>query len=192
MSIVWFGRFFGARIEERCNMTDAFNAFLEATDFSQTRAALVGLEPDEATIAARAMEARSNHLAIDEVCSGYLSEEEYRTYFSALDGIDLILVGMGTPRTERICRIASEACPTAVVWGIGAGSIRIFSGTMREAPPFMRKYGLQWLHRLLREPRLLWRRYLFGNPLFLFRMLRLALRRRQNGVTDGIIRKGGM
>jgi len=88
-------------------------------------------------------------------------------------------VGMGTPRTERICAIARARCPHSIVWGIGAGTIRILAGTMHEAPQIMRRTGLQWLHRLWCEPTRLWSRYLFGNPRFLYRILKMARQARR-------------
>lgn len=175
MSIVWASRLWRQPVRSRCNMTEAFKAFLKSTVMPRSRGVLVGLMPGEALLAARAMESQTTHLTIPAVCSGYLSEQEYEAYFLTQQDKDFILVGMGSPRTERICRIAAQCCPQSVVWGIGAGTIRIFSGTMREAPVLMRRTGLQWLHRLLAEPRLLWRRYLFGNPLFVFRILKLIL-----------------
>jgi exopolysaccharide biosynthesis WecB/TagA/CpsF family protein len=74
-------------------------------------------------------------------------------------------------------QLAAEICPEAIVWGIGGGTVRIFAGTMREAPVLWRRLGLQWLYRLLREPRQLWHRYLIGNPLFGLRILKMAWRR---------------
>ena len=81
---------------------------------------------------------------------------------------------MGTPRTEQVAEAAAEACPGAIVWGIGGGTVRILAGTMREAPRVWRRLGLQWLYRLFHEPRALWQRYLIGNPLFAMRVLKAA------------------
>lgn len=192
MSIVWCSHLFKTPVPNRCNMTEAFSHFLQTNDMPATRAVLVGLEPHEAEVAARAMEARSSHLKIVEICSGYLSEAEYREYFSRLSDVDLILVGMGTPRTEIVCSIATQARPECVVWGIGAGTIRIFSGTMREAPVILRRIGLQWLHRLCCEPGHLWRRYIFGNPLFLYRMFKLSLRAEQPGPRESSVYRSGI
>lgn len=192
MSIVWCSHLFKTPVPNRCNMTEAFTHFLQVPDMPPSRAVLVGLEPAEAEIAARAMEARSSHLEIAEVCSGYLCESEYQDYFSRLEGVDMVLVGMGTPRTEIVCRIATQARPECIVWGIGAGTIRIYSGTMREAPVALRRLGLQWLHRLCCEPGHLWKRYLVGNPLFLYRMFKLSLRAEQPGPRESSVYRSGI
>lgn len=172
MSIVWLSRLWRTRVPERCNMTEAFRAFFTDPSIRPNTGILIGVTKPEAEIAARAIEAFSKHSRIHRVYSGYLHEEEYDEIFRSLGPVDFIFVGMGTPRTERICEIARVRCPHAIVWGIGAGTIRILAGAMKEAPPILRRAGLQWLYRMWCEPRRLWRRYVVGNPVFLYRMLK--------------------
>jgi N-acetylglucosaminyldiphosphoundecaprenol N-acetyl-beta-D-mannosaminyltransferase len=103
-----------------------------------------------------------------------LGDDEYRGLCAQQTGVDFILLGMGTPRTERVAQLAAASCPGAIVWGIGGGTVRILAGTLREAPALWRRLGLHWLYRLGREPRQLWRRYLIGNPRFAWRVLKAA------------------
>jgi N-acetylglucosaminyldiphosphoundecaprenol N-acetyl-beta-D-mannosaminyltransferase len=63
--------------------------------------------------------------------------------------------------------------------GVG-GSFDHLSGRKPRAPRWMQRAGLEWLHRLLREPRRLWRRYLIGNTAFIALVIRQALRRKPN------------
>lgn len=183
MSIVWLSRLWNAVVPERCNMTEAFRAFLNCTSMRPSTAVLVGLTQAEAERAAQRINAASNHCTVIKAYSGFLSEEEYAGLFENLGKVDLIFVGMSTPRTERTCELARRRCPDAIVWGIGAGTIRIYAGTMKEASPFFRRHGLQWLHRLMNEPSKLWRRYLIGNPLFLYRAVKFSMHARRGSVT---------
>lgn len=185
MSVVWAGRLFGFPIAERCNMTEAFRAFLTTPQMPPNRALLIGCSPDEAETAAACIHRLSRHCRVVRTCSGYLNDAEYREICAQHTGVDLILLGMGTPRTEWVASLASEICPDAIVWGIGGGTLRILAGTMREAPVLWRRLGLQWAYRLLSEPGALWRRYLVGNPLFVWRILKAARRRRQSGRSGG-------
>jgi len=178
MSIVWYSRVFGLPMPERCNMTEAFRAFLQSNRFRNTRGILIGSTEAEATKAARAIETSSRHCTIVRAYSGYLPDKKYKQLFKSLNDVDFIFVGMGTPRTERIIDMASRYCPRAIAWGIGGGTIRIYSGTLKEASPFWRRNGLQWLHRLVTDPVHLWHRYLVGNPLFILRALRHGLQSR--------------
>jgi N-acetylglucosaminyldiphosphoundecaprenol N-acetyl-beta-D-mannosaminyltransferase len=177
MAIVWAARLLGVRIPDRCNMTEAFRAFLLARPMPPSRAILVGCGQEEAEAAAAEIRRLSTHCRVVKAFSGYFAESQYAEILPEYKDADLILLGMGTPRTEMTAQLAAEICPEAIVWGIGGGTVRIFAGTMREAPVLWRRLGLQWLYRLLREPRQLWHRYLIGNPLFGLRILKIAWRR---------------
>jgi N-acetylglucosaminyldiphosphoundecaprenol N-acetyl-beta-D-mannosaminyltransferase len=78
---------------------------------------------------------------------------------------DLVLVALGAPKQELfIHEIRSEVAP-AVLLGIGA-SLDFLAGAVARAPEWMSQSGLEWLYRLSREPRRLWRRYLVRGPRF--------------------------
>ena len=183
MSIVWMSRLWNATVPERCNMTEAFRAFLAADDIRPNTAVLIGLTQEEAEKAARRIGAASTHCHIFHAYSGFLREEEYDVLFQSMPQVDFIFVGMSTPRTERVCELARKRCPESIVWGIGAGTIRIYAGTMKEASEFWRRSGLQWVHRLFNEPFKLWRRYLIGNPLFVYRNLKSSMFGRRGSMT---------
>ncbi|MBI4662365.1 MAG: WecB/TagA/CpsF family glycosyltransferase [Verrucomicrobia bacterium] len=174
MAIVWATRLLGHRIPKRCNMTEAYHAFMSDETMPSSRAILMGCSSAEAEAAARRANRSSTHCRVVSACGGFLSESEHREFLATHSEIDLVLIGMGTPKTERLAQEAEKLCPRAVVWGIGGGTIRIEAGTMVEAPLVWRRLGIQWLHRLASEPGQLWRRYLLGNPLFVLRMLTAA------------------
>ena len=171
MAIVWAAPLFGARIPERCNMTETLHAFLSETRMAPSRVLLAGATLEEADAAAAAIAQASPHCRVVETASGYLSDAEYQELFSRCGSLDVLMLGMSTPRTERVAALAAAACPRAIIWGIGAGTIKIYAGSMVEAPVVWRRLGVQWLHRLASEPGTLWRRYLVGNPLFVARVL---------------------
>ena len=174
MAIVWAARLFGVRMAERCNMTEAFRAFLKAPDMPQNTALLIGCTPAEAEAASVEIHRLSPHCRVLKVFSGFLTDSEYREICQQYPAVDFIFLGMGTPRTEQVAELAAKICPKAIVWGVGGGTIRILAGTMHEAPPIWRRLGLQWLHRLICEPQQLWRRYLIGNLLFTLNILKAA------------------
>jgi len=176
MSIPWASPLFGVKIPERTNMTEAFRAFLQAEDIPDNIGILIGVTEEEGKVAAKNIEKMSSHCRIVKTVSGFLSKEDYQQFFSSLSNIDFIFLGMGTPKTEKISQIASVMCPQAIVWAIGGGTIKILAGTMKEAPIFWRRAGLQWLHRLCCEPHNLWRRYLIGNPVFIYRICKARFR----------------
>lgn len=86
-------------------------------------------------------------------------------------GANVVWVGIGTPKQDyEVARIATEH--PAVVLAVGA-AFNFVSGDVVEAPVLWRRTGLEWAYRFVREPRRLWRRYVFGN----LRFVMLAMRR---------------
>ena len=87
---------------------------------------------------------------------------------------DVIWVGLSTPKQERFMAQYLDRLETKLMIGVGA-AFDIHTGRINDAPGWVKKLGLQWLHRLAQEPRRLWRRYLINNPRFIFKIaLQLA------------------
>ena len=102
-----------------------------------------------------------------------LSEEESRAAVERINasGADLVWVGLSTPKQERWMAQHRDQLDAAVLFGVGA-AFDFHAGRVRQAPPWMQTRGLEWLFRLLVEPRRLWRRYLSNNPRFVLAILR--------------------
>jgi N-acetylglucosaminyldiphosphoundecaprenol N-acetyl-beta-D-mannosaminyltransferase len=91
---------------------------------------------------------------------------------------DIVWVGLGTPKQERWMAEHRAVLAAPVLIGVGA-AFDFHAGLKRQAPKWMQRSGLEWLFRLLAEPRRLWRRYLRNNPLFVWGVLLQALRLRE-------------
>ena len=87
---------------------------------------------------------------------------------------DIIWVGLGSPKQDYWMHQHRGLIQTPVMAGVGA-AFDFIAGTKPQAPRWMRRAGLEWLFRLVCEPRRLWRRYLVGNSYFLYRLLKAAL-----------------
>jgi len=86
-------------------------------------------------------------------------------------GADLVWVGLSTPKQERWMAAHVGRLRAPVLLGVGA-AFDIHAGLLPQAPRWMQRSGLEWLYRLAREPRRLWRRYLGNNPRFLLAIVR--------------------
>jgi len=86
-------------------------------------------------------------------------------------GADIVIVGLGTPLQENWIVQNSNKINSKVLWAVG-GLFGYLAGTEKRAPEIMHKNGLEWLYRLLANPRRLFNRYLLGNPLFFIRILK--------------------
>jgi len=82
---------------------------------------------------------------------------------------DVVFVGLGCPKQERWMAEHRERLHAPVLLGVGA-AFDFHTGRVPQAPRWMMGAGLEWLFRLSREPRRLWRRYLVYNPLFVFHL----------------------
>jgi N-acetylglucosaminyldiphosphoundecaprenol N-acetyl-beta-D-mannosaminyltransferase len=115
------------------------------------------------------------------ISSGYFATEadaEAVAQRIAALGRVLVLVGMGSPRQEQWSWKYLRNCAGATVLTVG-GLFDFYSGRIRRAPIFWRDAGMEWVWRMLQEPRRLAKRYLVGNPLFLALALEQRLRGRK-------------
>jgi len=80
---------------------------------------------------------------------------------------DIFWVGLSTPKQERFMARYLPMLDTKLMIGVGAAFL-FHTGVIKDSPSWVKRAGLQWLHRLLQEPARLWRRYLVNVPLFLF------------------------
>ena len=88
----------------------------------------------------------------------------------ASSGANVVWVGLGCPKQERWMAEQRELLPPAVYVGVGA-AFAFHAGTVKRAPRWMQKNGLEWLYRIYREPGRLLRRYVKHNSLFVWYVL---------------------
>jgi N-acetylglucosaminyldiphosphoundecaprenol N-acetyl-beta-D-mannosaminyltransferase len=108
-----------------------------------------------------------------------LSDLEWRQLMDEVrnSGARIMFVGLGCPRQEVFAFEAREllSMPTLAV----GAAFNFHSGQLSQAPPALQRWGLEWLYRLVQEPRRLWRRYVLLNPAYLTLLAaqKLGLRR---------------
>lgn len=82
---------------------------------------------------------------------------------------DIVWVGLSTPKQERWMRAHRDRLDAPVLIGVGA-AFDFLAGIKKQAPAWMQRSGLEWLYRMLSEPRRLGPRYLINNPLFIWKL----------------------
>jgi len=85
--------------------------------------------------------------------------------------VDIILLGMGMPKQERIACMLKAKLNYPVVIICGGAIVDFLAGRFSRAPAVVRKVGMEWLYRLFLEPVRLFKRYVIGNVIFVMRML---------------------
>jgi N-acetylglucosaminyldiphosphoundecaprenol N-acetyl-beta-D-mannosaminyltransferase len=83
---------------------------------------------------------------------------------------DIVWVGISTPRQERFMHRMLPLLDTTLMFGVGA-AFDFHTGRIQDCPDWVKRAGLQWLDRLLQDPKHLWKRYLRNNPAFLLHIL---------------------
>ncbi len=134
------------------------------------RVFFLGAAPGVAEAAARNLAGRHPGLRVAGVRDGYFSEREEPAVVETISRAapDLLFVAMDTPRQDVWIHRRLDRLNCKVAMGVG-GTFDVLSGRLRRAPAWMREAGLEWLFRLIQEPRRLWR--MRRLPLFLWKVL---------------------
>jgi N-acetylglucosaminyldiphosphoundecaprenol N-acetyl-beta-D-mannosaminyltransferase len=177
MSVVWGARLLGARLPGRVTGIDTMQAVVERAAERGWSVFFLGATERSIEDAVERLRVAHPRLRV----AGY-----HHGYFRGREGDvvelvraarpDVLFVGMGSPAQELFLDENLERLGVPFSLGVG-GSFDHVAGHVRRAPVWMQRAGLEWLDRLAREPRRLWRRYLFGNARFAMMLVRERLRR---------------
>jgi N-acetylglucosaminyldiphosphoundecaprenol N-acetyl-beta-D-mannosaminyltransferase len=168
-------RILGKYLPERMTGADWIYDLCATCQESRLSLYFLGGEPGIAARAARELQAHYPGLRIAGTHHGHYDHhgsenDEVLATINALHP-DILLVGFGTPLQEKWIARNTRRLNTPVVWAVGA-LVDFVAGKTPRGPRWMLEHGLEWLYRLWVEPKRLWRRYVFGNPLFVLRVLR--------------------
>lgn len=101
------------------------------------------------------------------------SEEDNKAIIDAINAADpdLLWIGMTAPKQEKWTYSHWDELNIHCHVGTIGAVFDFFAGTVERAPMWWQRHGLEWLYRLLKEPKRMWRRYIIGNALFLFNVI---------------------
>ncbi len=164
--------FHGSPFKANLNGTDLVPALFNYC-IKPLKVALLGARP-EVIEAARAIFSRETPWHDFEIVSdGFFREQDLPKIKQHLKDMqpDVLLVAMGVPRQEEF--IAKNLGPEYCTMPMAVGALLdIHTGTIPRAPEWARELRIEWAYRLLREPKRLWYRYIVGNPVFLYNVMR--------------------
>ncbi|MCO7189165.1 MULTISPECIES: WecB/TagA/CpsF family glycosyltransferase [unclassified Pseudoalteromonas] len=167
----------GMGLADNNNGTDMLPALCEAAVERKRSVFLLGAQPGVAEQAASNLRQQYPGLHIAGVHHGYFDDDEQVCNTINQSGADIVLVALGSPRQEIWIDNNKHKLQAQCALAVG-GLFDFFSGNIARAPMWMRELGLEWIWRLIQEPRAKFNRYVLGNPIFLFRVyvLQQALR----------------
>lgn len=182
MPLLWASRLLGSPLPEKVSGSDLVLPLVRMAAKRRWRVYLLGGRPGVAEQAgeklARELGARivgTDSPNIDSDGNADSSEETLKRLRAASP--DLVLVALGAPKQELWIDRFSDRLGPAVSIGVG-GSLDFITGEVKRAPAWMSRAGIEWLYRLLQEPRRMWRRYLVEDPAFIVIVARTRRRAR--------------
>lgn len=195
MPLVWASRLQRTPLPQRVAGSDLIWSLSQAAAREGRSVYLLGGNPGAAERAAQILVERFPGLRIAGICCpefGFDRDSSRREAVLAevtSARPDLVYVALGSPKQERMIRDLRPLVPGA--WCLGLGiSFSFVTGEVRRAPLWMQRLGLEWVHRLIQEPRRLGRRYLLEGLPFGARLLAASAWRGLTGTGGGPGRDG--
>ena len=173
IGVVWAGRWLGGTQLEKLNGRVWFPEICKiAVKRNWSIYILAGIR-GVAACAKNILQNRYPGLQIVGATDGFFAERSDTEVLQEITELrpNILFVGMGAPLQEKWIATHRDAIPVPVVWAVGALFDTVV-GIEKLAPDWLNALALEWFWRLLMDPRKKWRRYLIGNPLFLFRVFR--------------------
>lgn len=181
--IVWASRLAGVPVPKRVAGSDLAFSLPEAAAEAGVRVLLIGRNPGVAEAAARRLEALNPDIGSVASYCPPVGFEDDPTELDRIRAVVrdespvLLLIGLGFPKQERLIRRLRSELPQAWFAGVRV-SFSFLAGEQTRAPAVVQHLGLEWIHRLVHEPRRLFRRYVIQGIPFSLRLFAWALSHR--------------
>ena len=166
------GRLLGVRVPERIDGIGLMGKLLRLANERRYGVFLLGAKQTVLDTCVQKIKASYPNVRIAGSRNGYFSEKETGAIVAQIraSGADILFLGMGSPMKERFAeRYASELGVT-VIQGVG-GSFDVMADLVKRAPVWMQRAGLEWLFRVIQEPRRMFWRYTTTNATCLWAFL---------------------
>jgi N-acetylglucosaminyldiphosphoundecaprenol N-acetyl-beta-D-mannosaminyltransferase len=177
MAVVWASRILREPLPERVPGIDLFEDLLALADRREFSVFFLGATEEVLSDMIQIVKRRFPRLRIAGWRNGYFSDDEAEAVAREIDAArpQFLFVGMGTPKKEIFLARWGPRMDVCVCHGVG-GAFDVLGGKVERAPQVMQRIGLEWLYRVLQEPRRMWRRYLVTNTYFILMLFREWLR----------------
>jgi N-acetylglucosaminyldiphosphoundecaprenol N-acetyl-beta-D-mannosaminyltransferase len=186
MPLIWAGGIQGSPLPERVAGSTLVKTLSQAASAAGASIFLLGGNPGTADAAVGALMDNCPRLRVAGTLCPPVGFENDPVWIDRIERSlcesepDIVFVGLGCPKQERLIVALRKHLPHA--WFIPCGiSFSFLAGEVRRAPILVQRLGLEWLHRLVQEPKRLFRRYLMEGIPFVFALLLSALIARVRG-----------
>lgn len=174
----------GVSPKDNLNGTDMFPRLCKQAADAGLSIFLLGADKGIAATAANNMQRRYPNLKIAGTHHGFIDNPATeRRIIKEINhsGASILLVAMGAPKQELW--LAKHKHQLNVGVGIGVGGLfDFYAEKVQRAPLWVRQIGMEWICRLSEEPKRMWKRYILGNPLFIYRLFKEIRAEKRQGV----------
>jgi len=178
MGVVWGARTLGIDVPERVAGVDLFFSLLAMASKRGDSVFFLGAREDVVNEATRRIRKRYPALEIAGWHHGYFwDDEETVVRQIANSGATMLFVAITSPKKEQFIHRWRDRLGVKFAMGVG-GTFDIVGGKTKRAPVWMQRVGLEWLFRVIQEPRRMWKRYLVTNIKFALLLLRAIMTRK--------------
>lgn len=177
MPIIWASKLIGKKLKAKISGSDLFPALCKMAAKNNNRVFFLGAKPGVAQKANEVIKRQYPQLNVVGVYSppfGFerVEEENLKIVKMIIEKKpDILFVGLGAPKQEKWIWRYKDEINVPVSIAVGA-SFDFVAGSVKRAPKWIQQIGLEWLFRLCKEPRRLWKRYLVGNIIFIWLVLK--------------------
>jgi N-acetylglucosaminyldiphosphoundecaprenol N-acetyl-beta-D-mannosaminyltransferase len=177
IAIVWASRFLGNPLKQRVAGIDLMMKLIEKSAEKQYRLYFLGAKEEVLKVAINKCLESYPNLNIVGYRNGYWRPEQELDVVEKIKAArpDILFVGISSPKKEEFLNKYLTDLNAPFSMGVG-GSFDILADKTSRAPQWLQNIGLEWAYRLLQEPRRLWKRYLIGNILFCWLVLKEKFR----------------
>ena len=178
--LLWAATLLGTPLKGRVNGTDLITEICRKAALSQLKVFFLGGRPSAAEETGKILRSYYTNLDIAGSCCPPYGFENDPAQIREVNSCireakpHILFVALGSPKQEYWLFENAHEIGVPISIGIGSG-LDFISNQVKRAPNWMQKAGLEWAFRLFSEPRRLWKRYLIGNPLFLWCVLKQRL-----------------
>ena len=168
MSVVWASRLLGEGLPERVTGIDLFEGLLARACARGHSVFFLGATQEVLDTMIEKLRAEHPELRVAGSRSGYFDDDSESDEVAGeirASGADMLFVGITSPKKEIFLARYRGQLGVHVCHGVG-GSFDVLAGKTERAPEAWQRFGVEWLYRLLQEPRRMWRRYLVTNTVF--------------------------
>ncbi len=184
--IVWLSRMLGAPLPERIAGIDLMYRLLERASEKNYGIYLLGAKPEVVEKVVEIVKNSYLGLRVVGYRNGYFKQhEEYEVTKNINNSsADILFVAISSPKKEAFLGRWRSSLNVPICHGVG-GSFDVLAAVTKRAPLWMQKSGLEWLYRLIQEPRRMWKRYLVTNIVFITLSINAIIRAKLCGLRNG-------